>query len=83
MIEQSSDAKAEALQIVARMAYEYVNSLQPGDYYFGLQAEARRHFDVGSQGYGLFIKCALHQMTRYVMDVDADRRIVSIVMVKY
>lgn len=75
------DAKFRALQIVAKMAYEYVNNLQPGDRYLGLQTEAARHFDIGSEGYGLFIGCALHQMTRYVMDVDKDSRIISIVRV--
>lgn len=77
--EQNFEAKFDALQIVARMAYEFVEGLQPGDKFHGLQVEAARHFDVGSQGYGLFIGCALHQMSRFAIDFDAERRIISIV----
>ena len=78
-VEAGFEAKFNALQIVARMAYEYVEGLQPGDRFLGLQAEAARHFDIGSEGYGLFIGCALHQMSKFAMDVGADRRIISIV----
>jgi hypothetical protein len=78
-VEAGFEAKFNASQIVARMAYEYVEGLQPGDRFLGLQAEAARHFDIGSEGYGLFIGCALHQMTKFVMDVDSERRIISIV----
>jgi hypothetical protein len=81
-VETDFDAQFNALQIVAKMAYDYVNNLQPGDRYLGLQAEAARHFDIGSEGYGLFIGCATHQMRNLVMDVDGDRRIISIVRVK-
>lgn len=76
------DAKFRAKQIVARMAYDFIESLKPGDRFPGLQAEAGKHFDVGSEAYGLFIGCALHQMTRYVIDFDDNRIIVSIVRVK-
>jgi hypothetical protein len=81
-ISETFDAKFQALQIVAKMAYEFVNELQPGDRFFGLQSEAAQRFDIGSEGYGLFVGCALHHMSKFVMDVDADRRIVSIVRVK-
>jgi hypothetical protein len=76
------NAQFQALQIVARMARDFVDNMQPGDRFFGLQVEAAKHFDIGSEGYGLFIGCCLHQMSRYVMDFDSERRIVSIVPVK-
>lgn len=81
--EQSTfEAQFHALRIVSRMAYEYVDNLQPGDRFI-LQAEAAKHFDVASEGYNLFINCVRHQMRNMVMDVDAERRIVSIVCVKH
>ena len=80
--QQAFDARFHALQVVAKMAYEFVNNLQPGDKFHGLQVEAAKHFDVGSEGYGMFIGCALHQMSRFVIDFDRERRIVSIVRVK-
>lgn len=72
-------AQPSARQIVARMAGEYIDNLQPGERFLGLQAEAARHFDIGSEGYGLFISHALHQMAKISMDLDAEHRIVSIV----
>jgi hypothetical protein len=80
-ISETFDAKFQALRIVAKMAYDYVNKLQPGDRFLGAQTEAARFFDIGSDGYGLFVGCALHQMSRYVMDVDRNRVIVSIVRI--
>jgi hypothetical protein len=79
--EQGFDQKFNALQVVARMAYDYIEQLQPGDKFFGLQVEAAKHFDVGSEGYGQFIGCALHHMSRFAIDFDGQRRIVSIARV--
>jgi hypothetical protein len=78
----TSDAKFRASQIVSRMAFEYVNNLQPGDRFLGPQVEAAKHFDVGSEGYELFVGCALHKMGSIVMDLDKDGCIISIVPVR-
>lgn len=72
------EAKFRALQIVSRIAYDYIENLMPGDIFHGIPAEAARRFDVGSEGYGLFIGCAEHHMTEFVMDLDSERRIISI-----
>ena len=80
--EPKFETKYKALQVVVRMAFDYVEGLKPGDRYLGLQTEAAKHFDIGSEAYGLFIGCGMHQMTKFVMDVDDERRIISIVRVK-
>jgi hypothetical protein len=80
-VQEKFDMRFRALQVVARMAYDYIEHLQPGDKFHGLQVEAAKHFDVGSEGYGLFIGCALHHMSRFAIDFDGQRRIVSIARV--
>jgi len=78
LIIEHGETQLNARQIVARMAYEYIQNLQPGDRFLGLQAEAARHFDIGSEGYGLFIARALHERSKIAMDLDSERRIISI-----
>lgn len=78
---RTDSEKMQVLQVAAVMAREYVANLQPGDRFLGLVPEAAKHFDIGSEGYNLFVNCAAIELERVAMDLDATNRIISLARV--
>lgn len=76
--DHSADAKNYALQRCAALAREYLDGLRPGHYFYGIHAEARKHFFPGSAGYEMFVRCCEMELDAVAIDVDSRGYIISV-----